>query len=81
MLITYCFLVNMTFEQASTIIQESSICDKQQISCETVTARFSFCREVCMTALDEHFEEKGLLRGVDKIVEIDEYKIGRRKYE
>jgi len=76
--ITYCFSVNMTFEQT---IRESSICDGQQISRETVADRFSFCREVCMAALDEHFENEDLLGGVGEVVEIDECKIGRRKYE
>jgi len=75
-LITYCFSVNMTFEQS---IRESSIVNQQQISRETVADRFSFCREVCMAALDEQFEEEGLLGG--EIVEIDECKIGRQKYE
>jgi len=34
-----------------------------------------------MAALDEQFEGEGLLGGVGEIVEIDECKIGRRKYE
>ena len=68
----------MTFEQT---IRESSVLDEQQISPETVADRFSFCREICMVALDEHFEEESLLGGIDEIVEIDECKIGRRKYE
>jgi len=77
-LITYCFSVNMTFEQT---IRECSVNDGQQVSRETVADRFSFCREVCMAALDEQFEGEGLLGGVGEIVEIDECKIGRRKYE
>lgn len=77
-LITYCFSVNMSFDQT---IRESSIIDGQQISRETVADRFSFCREVCMAALDEEFQEEGLLGGVGEIIEIDECKIGRRKYE
>jgi len=73
-----CFSVNMTFEQT---IRESSIIDQQQISRETVADRFSFCREVCMAALDEQFKQEGLLGSIGEVVEIDECKIGRRKYE
>jgi len=38
------------------MIRETNIVDQQQISRETVADRFSFCREVCMAALDEQFE-------------------------
>ncbi|XP_033226669.1 histone H4-like [Belonocnema kinseyi] len=34
-----------------------------------------------MLALDSNFKEDGRLGGVGEVVEIDEYKIGRRKYE
>lgn len=68
----------MTFEQT---IRESSIVANQRVSRETVADRFSFCREVCMVALDDHFESEGQLGGVGEIIEIDECKIDRRKYE
>ncbi|KMQ86603.1 putative transposase-like protein [Lasius niger] len=68
--ITYSFAVNFTFEQT---MRESSIIEGQQISRETVADRFSFCREVCMVGRQ--------IGGVGEIVEIDECKIGRRKYE
>lgn len=76
-LITYCFSVNMSFEQ---MIRESSI-DRQQISRENVADRFFFCQEVCIATLDEQFQEEGLFGSVGEIVEIDECKKGRRKYE
>lgn len=53
----------------------------QQLSTETVSDRFTFCREVCMAALDEEFKAEGQIGGVGEIVEIDECKIGRSKYE
>lgn len=55
-LITYCFAVNMTYEQ---IICENSI-NNQQISRETVTNRISYCREVCMFAFNTEFQEEKL---------------------
>jgi len=75
--ITYCFSVNITFEQT---IRETNIVDQHQISREIVADRFSFRWEVCMATLDEQFEQEDL-RDVGKVVEIDECKIGRRKYE
>lgn len=74
----YCFFVNMTFEQT---IRESSVVDGQQISRETVADRFSFCREICMVTLDKRFEKEGLFGDVGEMIEIDECKICRRKYE
>jgi len=67
----------MSFEQ---IIRESSIITNRETSSETVADRISYCREVCMLALDAEFEEEGLIGGINEIVEIDECKIGRRKY-
>lgn len=78
MLMTYSFSINLTFNQT---VRERSIVEGQQLSTETVSDRFSFCREVCMAALDQEFEAEGRIGGVGKIVEIDECKIGRRKYE
>ncbi|XP_051171181.1 uncharacterized protein LOC127288027 [Leptopilina boulardi] len=77
-LMTYCFAINFSFEQT---LRESSIIEGQQLSRETVADRFSFCREICMVALDQQLEEEGKIGGIGEIVEIDECKIGRRKYQ
>lgn len=53
----------------------------QKLSRETVADHFSFCREVCMVALDQHFENEGQIGGPEEIIDIDKCKIGRRKYE
>jgi len=34
-----------------------------------------------MATLDKQFEQKDLLGGIGEVVEIDECRIGRRKYE
>lgn len=62
-------------------MRESSIIEGQQISLETVADRFSFCQEICMIALDHQFDDEGQIGGVGEIVEIDECKIGCRRYE
>lgn len=77
-LITYSFAVNFTFNQT---LRESSILEGQQLSRETVADRFSYCREICIVALDQQLEEEGQIGGIGEIVEIDECKIGRRKFE
>ncbi|CAL1671812.1 unnamed protein product [Lasius platythorax] len=76
-IITYCFSVNMTYGQ---IIRESSIIANKETYRKTVADRLSYCREVCMLALDAEFEEQGLIGGPNEIVEVNECKIGRRKY-
>ncbi|XP_018399788.1 PREDICTED: uncharacterized protein LOC108777409 [Cyphomyrmex costatus] len=76
--ITYCFSVGVNFEQT---IRESSVIEDQTVSTETIADRFSFCREICMISLDNEFEFEGKNGGQGKVVEIDECKIGRRKYQ
>lgn len=77
LLITYCFAKSYSYEKT---IAECSIFETT-VSSETVADRFSFSREVCMFALDNSFEITGKIGGVGCIVEIDETKIGKRKYE
>ncbi|CAL1688659.1 unnamed protein product [Lasius platythorax] len=78
-LVTYCFAVNMIFEQS---LRECSIIENEEISSETIADQFSFCREICMIALDEVLEKEGKIEGEKgEIVEIDECKISRRKYQ
>ena len=43
----------------------------------TVVDWFNFCRDLCARYMDEHNEKIG---GVGKVVEIDEAKFGKRKY-
>ena len=78
LIITYAFVWRFSFEQT---MHESSIVNGQIVSSETITDRFSFCREVCTIGLDKEYIAEGLLGGPEKIVEIDECKIGRRKFE
>ncbi|XP_076545896.1 uncharacterized protein LOC143305596 [Osmia lignaria lignaria] len=78
MIITYAFAWKFSFGQTQ---HECSIIDGQTVSSETIIDRFSFCREVCTIALDKKYETEGLLGGPGIIVEIDECKIGRRKFE
>ena len=47
------------------------------LSNHTVIDFFNFCREVCSVIIKEHSEPIG---GVGKVVEIDESKFGKRKY-
>lgn len=75
---TYAFAWQFTYEQTR---HECSLIDGETVSSETIADRFSFCREVCAIALDRRYEAEGLLGGLGITVEIDECKIGRRKFE
>ena len=74
-LLIYAFATKMSFDQA---IRETSL-EGEQTSSETVTDWYSYCRETCMDTLDCKYDE-GEIGGEGHIVEIDECKIGRRKY-
>ena len=52
-------------------VHETSISEK------TVIDFYNFCREVCVVLLEKHSEKIG---GPGKIVEVDESKFGKRKY-
>ncbi|KAK4884047.1 hypothetical protein RN001_000318 [Aquatica leii] len=62
-----------------TIIRESSTNDVVT-SRESVVQWMAWLREVCFIWLDRHFENEGRIGGPGVVVEIDETKIGKRKY-
>jgi len=73
------FAANMSFEQ---VIRESSWFSNEITSSESISDRYSiFCREVCAISLDKQYDKEGYIGGDGFIVEVDECKIGRRKYE
>lgn len=78
MLLTYCWSKGFNYEQA---IDECHFNEEQRISSETVADWYSYCREVSMIALDSLFKTTGRIGGEGHIVEIDETKIGKRKYQ
>ncbi|XP_024892367.1 uncharacterized protein LOC112467785 [Temnothorax curvispinosus] len=51
--------------------------DETGVSSATIVDWFNFCREVCVFWAEKHSEKLG---GPGCIVEIDETKIGKRKY-
>ena len=50
------------------------------LSRATVADWSSYCREVCMCALDDKYEAEGRIGGPGGTVEIDEAKVGKRKF-
>lgn len=54
--------------------------DDEKISDETIADWYSYCREVTIDALDRLYDKTGMIGGEGHIVEIDETKIGKRKY-
>lgn len=77
-LLTYCFSVDLDYNQT---IRETSHYDAGTTSSATVAYWFSYSREICTLALANRYENYGPMGGVNSIIEIDEMKMGRRKYQ
>jgi hypothetical protein len=60
-------------------VRESSMND-ETTSDATIAKRYSDCREICMIALERKVECDGKIGGPGHVVEIDECKICRRKF-
>lgn len=75
LILTYLFSHNIT--NYDFLIHETSL-DGVKTSSETIADWLSYCREVCELWAENHNRE--MIGGEGKIVEIDETKIGRRKY-
>lgn len=75
----YCFAHRWTHEM---VIHEDPLRDEngQCLSRATITDWYSYCREAVVIYQLEQEEEKGKIGGPGKVVQIDESKFGRRKY-
>jgi hypothetical protein len=77
-LLTYCFSHDFSYEQ--TRRECMLFMNDSLFSSHTIADWSNFCCEVCIVYLDSVFEYEGLIGGSDCYVEIDESKIGKRKY-
>ena len=77
LVLTYCFVTKTSYAQA---IHETSgpNYDGVTTSSETVSDTFAYCREVCIEILCQQGDT--IIGGPNCIVEIDEGKFGKRKY-
>ena len=74
----------MSVEQITKIIyfwtykySQEIVVHESGLNCRTVVDFYNFCREVCSVILADYSEPIG---GPGKVVEIDESKFGKRKY-
>ncbi|RLU22757.1 hypothetical protein DMN91_005035 [Ooceraea biroi] len=77
-LLTYYFATKSSYENVRREVRRD---DQPSISDETIADMYTFSKEVCMLAFDSLLENRGPLGGPNKIVEIDEMKFGKRKYQ
>jgi len=75
-LLTYAFSRQWTYEE---VITQTSL-SSETTSSRTVAAFYSYCREVCVIAMQKRHADKGPTGGPGQVVEIDESLIGHRKY-
>jgi len=75
-LLLFAFSRQWKYEEA---INQTSL-HNETTSSETIANFYSYCREVCVIAMQERYANKGPTGGPGQVVEIDESLIGHRKY-
>lgn len=80
LVLTYCWANNFNYEQTTEICHSIKEQEEQRLSSETISDWFSYLREVSLAALDNLYAQNGQIGGIGHIVEIDESKFGKRKY-
>ncbi len=77
---TYCWANDFDYQQTKEICHSIIENEVSRLSDETICDWFSYLREVSITALDTLYIQTGQIGGPVRIVEIDETKFGKRKY-
>ena len=72
-----CQIITIIYSWSRGCKQEKTMVDSSTNK-NTMVGWYNFCRDICVKALESHDIPK--IGGVNKIVEIDESKFGKRKY-
>lgn len=76
LILAYCFAYGFGYKDT---LRKASVFEST-VSSETISDPFSLTQEVFMASVDSNHEEQGKIGGPRVRVEIDEGKIGKRKY-
>ena len=79
-MLTFCWANNFNYEQTTELCHSIHENEDKRLSSETISDWFSYLREVSLTALDTLYMSTGKIGGFGHIVELDESKFGKRKY-
>ena len=76
LLVTICFAHKFSYSQTAV----ACTIGNHLVSENTIADWFSYCREVCVLSMEHKYANRGKIGGPNHIVQVDECKIGRRKY-
>jgi hypothetical protein len=79
-LLTYCWAHDFTYKQIRNECHSINDTENERLSQETLSDWNNYLREVSVTALDTLYFHHGKIGGPGHIVEIDESKFGKRKF-
>jgi len=79
-LLTYCWAHDFSYRQIRNECHSISETEEERLSQETISDWSNYLREVAVVALDSLYFQQGKIGGQGRVVEIDESKFGKRKY-
>ncbi len=80
LVLTYCWVHEYNYRQTTDICHSILENEEARLSSETIADWFSYLREVSAFILEKIYNNSGQIGGPGRIVQLDETKFGKRKY-